>query len=121
VKSNRKDTGKRGEDLAAAFLMERGYRILERNWRCPVGEIDIIARDGNELVFVEVKSRTSDLYGTPETSVNARKQKKVASAALYYINEKSHHHRNARFDVVAVTFQEGPPRIELTCNAFELA
>ena len=101
--------------------MERGYRILERNWRCPIGEIDIIAADGNELVFIEVKSRTSDLFGAPESSVNARKQKKVASTALYYINQKSYHNRNARFDVVAVTFQEGAPRIELTCNAFELA
>ena len=121
MKTDRTATGKRGEDLAAAFLAENGYRILARNWRCSLGEIDIIAAEGTELVFVEVKSRTSDLFGAPELSVNPRKQKKLASLALCYITEQSYHNRDASFDVVTVTFRGTVPRIELIRNAFELA
>lgn len=121
MKRSQRDKGVQGEDLAAAFLAGMGYRILERNWRCPIGEIDIIATEREEIVFIEVKSRTGDRFGTPESSVHPRKQKKLVSLALHYISEKSYHHRNARFDVVAVTFQEGTPRIDLIRNAFELA
>jgi putative endonuclease len=70
-------TGKDGEQIALAFLKNSGYRICETNFRCPLGEIDIIAREKNELVFIEVKTRKSSQLGYPEQAVGARKQKKT--------------------------------------------
>src|SRR5687768_17359105 len=81
-----KDTlGDRGENRAARFLRERGYKILIRNFRCPLGEIDIVARDGRTLVFCEVKTRVDD-NPTPETQVNGFKRHQITKAARYYLN-----------------------------------
>lgn len=83
----RKDIGNLGEKLARQFLVKKGYAIIGSNYRCPYGEIDIIARDGGFLVFVEVKTRTGTDLGIPEESVNAAKQAKLRQAALHYLQE----------------------------------
>jgi putative endonuclease len=114
-------TGKKGEELAAAHLAEAGYRIIERNYRCFFGEIDIVAEEGEILVFVEVKSRRSDAYGVPQLAVGREKQKKISRIALHYLSEHRLNHRPARFDVVAVKLLPAGHRIELIRNAFELS
>lgn len=119
MRNSTKETGRRGEEIADAYLKKKGYRIRERNYRCPVGEIDIIALDGDEVVFVEVKSRKSDDFGEPEAAVDARKQAKLSRIALNYINEHNLNDRSARFDVVAVRFLKGSDRVRLVRNAFD--
>mgnify|MGYP001273006155 CR=1 FL=1 len=114
-------TGKQGEELAAAYLVEAGFRIVERNYRCRFGEIDVVAEEGETLVFVEVKSRRSTTYGGPLVAVDARKQGKISRISLHYLAERGLRHRPARFDVVAVLLLPTGPRIELIRNAFELA
>ncbi|MHB8907515.1 MAG: YraN family protein [Syntrophales bacterium] len=116
-----KRTGNRGEELAAAHLAEMGYRIIERNYRSLFGEIDIVAEEGETLVFVEVKCRRSDAYGPPELAVGREKQKKISTAALQYLSEHRLRHRPARFDVVAVKLLPGGAQIELIRNAFDLS
>jgi putative endonuclease len=113
-------TGKRGEDLAAAHLAEAGYRILERNYRCLFGEIDIVAEEGETLVFVEVKSRRSAAYGDPQLAVGLQKQRKISRIATHYLAERHLFHRPARFDVVAVKMLPGQVQFELIRDAFEL-
>jgi putative endonuclease len=119
--SDRKRTGKKGEDIAVAYLISRGYRIVERNYKCPLGEIDIVARDGDELVFVEVKSRKSEEFGDPQLAVGLKKQKKVSRISLAYLKEKHLYPCNARFDVVAIKMLPDGSTVELIQNAFELA
>jgi putative endonuclease len=116
----RRNTGQRGEDLASAYLQAAGYRILERNYRCVFGEIDIVAEEGQTLVFAEVKSRRSGSYGDPQLAVGLQKQKKVSRVALHYLKERRLQDRCARFDVVAVKLWPAEGRIELIRNAFEL-
>lgn len=115
-----KETGKRGEDIAALYLKKRGYRLTDRNYRCPLGEIDIVARDGEDVVFVEVKSRKSLDFGEPEAAVNRKKQIKLSKIALTYINENDIDNRNARFDVVAVVFSGKDTQLRHIKNAFDL-
>src|SRR6185295_13802738 len=93
--------GERGENVAAKFLRNLGYKILERNYRTALGEIDIIARDGKTLVFVEVKTRMYD-DPTPEEQVNLTKQHQITKAAKTYLNRYGSSQPPARFDVVAV-------------------
>ena len=113
--------GQRGEEAAAHFLEARGYKILERNFRCRAGEVDIIAEDKGELVFVEVKARSSRQYGNPAEAVTPRKQAQVSKAALCYLGDK-HPNRAARFDVVAVQFYgDRVTAVEIIRDAFELA
>lgn len=116
---SKKLLGKSGEDRAARFLARQGYRILERNYRAPFGEIDLIALHRGELVFVEVKTRTSDVYGAPELAVNPRKQQRMIKAALGYIKNKKLHQVSCRFDVVAIDTSK-EKEIELIENAFEV-
>ena len=118
---SRLKTGKKGEELAADFLTKAGYRIIERNYRCVFGEIDIVAEEGNTLVFVEVKSRRSASYGEPQLAVGYRKQRKISTVALNYIEEKQRQGSSARFDVVSIRMTFPKPAIELIKNAFELA
>ncbi len=105
----RKDAlGERGENVAARFLQRAGYKILTRNFRTPVGEIDIIARDGKTLVFVEVKTRTDD-EPRPEDQVDTQKQHQITKAAKYYLSRFGSPQPSARFDVIAIIW---PPRCE---------
>jgi len=115
----RKILGRKGEDRAADYLTQQGYRILERNYATPGGEIDLIALDGGAIVFVEVKTRTSDAFGAPELAVNARKQQRMIRAALGYIRYKRLHQMPCRFDVVAISPAK-EREVELIRNAFEM-
>ena len=112
-------TGKEGEKIAAAFLKKNGYRIIEINFRCPIGEIDIVAKEKNDLVFVEVKTRKSMELGYPEQAVGIRKQKKMSQLALWYLQKRKIADTNARFDVVAVTLIPENNEVKLIKNAFD--
>jgi putative endonuclease len=118
MKGARKKLGQRGEGLAAAHLEERGYVVRERNWRCPVGEVDIVAEDGGCLVFVEVRTRRGRAYGTPEESVTPTKQAKLVEVAQTYLQEHDWD-GDWRIDVVAVEMTSGGRllRVELIKNA----
>ena len=111
--------GERGENVAARYLQRLGYKIITRNFRAPVGEIDIIARDGKTLVFCEVKARESD-EPRPEDQVSGEKQHQITKAAKYYLSRFGTPRPAARFDVLAVIW---PPRCEPTVrhtqSAFE--
>jgi len=113
------DTGREGEKIATAFLKESGYHICETNFRCPLGEIDIIAREKGELVFIEVKTRKSRELGYPEQAVGAKKQKKISQLALWYLQKKKLADINARFDVIAITLLPDGNEIKLIQNAFD--
>ncbi len=102
ITSARKGLGRTGERLAAEALTRRGYHILERNFRCCYGEIDLIAEDGHELVFVEVKTRRGTAFGRPEEAVTPRKQRKLVEIATYYLDLYACADRAWRVDVVAV-------------------
>jgi putative endonuclease len=118
----RQNLGKKGEDLAAAYLKKKqGYKILFRNYRCVFGEMDIIAKDRDVLSFVEVKTRASAEFGKPQESVNRRKQQQLSKVALHFINKYKAHDVKARFDVVAVYLLPQEERMELIKDAFELA
>ncbi len=99
---SKRQIGAIGEDLAAAAMEESGYTIIERNFRCRYGEIDVIARMGDTIVFVEVKTRRNRCCGFPEESVDYRKQRKLRFLAEYYLAKNYHLPRNFRFDVYAV-------------------
>lgn len=114
-------TGKRGEDIAVAHLKKKGYEILERNYRCLFGEVDIIAKDADTIVFVEVKSRRSERFGEPQMAVGLEKQRKLSRISWKYLEEKRLYPCNARFDVVAVKILPEGENIELIQNAFEFS
>lgn len=117
-----KGIGLYGEDLAVSHLEKSGYIILERNYRKQYGEIDIIAEDGNVLVFVEVKTRKSSRFGSPFEAVDLRKQQKMSRVAQAYMNSRKTHDRAARFDVVGVLLREKKyPEIKIVRDAFELS
>ncbi len=111
--------GKQSEALATAYLKLSGYRILERNYRNRIGEIDIIAKEGSVLVFIEVKARKTARYGSPKNAVTPAKQHKISNTALAYLKETGQLNRKARFDVVAIDARFNPPEIEVVKNAFE--
>lgn len=115
----RKVTGQEGEELAARYLEEQGYKILERNYRCALGEIDIIACDNEDLVFIEVKTRTSRAFGYPQESITRSKQFRLKKIALKYLAEKRPLYRNYRFDVVSILMRNGKiDSIDVIRNAF---
>lgn len=118
----RLDLGKLGEEQAVARLKKEGYRVLARNYRNTFGEIDIIARDGKTLCFVEVRTRTKDWHGHPFESISSMKQRKIIRAARGYLTARDTDDIDARFDVVAVVPQEnGGFTVELIKNAFDAA
>ncbi|TFG90433.1 MAG: YraN family protein [Syntrophobacterales bacterium] len=120
-RSANREKGTKGEDLAVACLKKEGYRIIERNYRCRYGEVDIIAMDKKDAVFVEVKGRKSDTFGSPEQAIGPAKQKKISKVALHYLQEEGLGDHNARFDVVAIRFIPQGTRIQLIRNAFDLS
>ena len=113
--------GKKGEDFAADFLKKKGYKIKERNYRSPLGEIDIIAISGQTLVFIEVKTRSSARFGLPFEAVNKRKQGQIAKTALYYMAKKKIREHAARIDVVSIISNGDSLKAELIENAFDVA
>lgn len=117
--SNKRKTGNYGEDLACKFLEQLGYLIVERNYIYSHGEIDIIARDNEELVFAEVKYRTNDEYGLPELSISKGKQKLVRRTAEAYLFEHGIKDQNCRIDLIAILhLKDEKPRINHIKNAF---
>lgn len=124
AQSGNKGTGVLGEEVATNFLIARGYKILERNFRCKGGEVDIIARDPGDksLVFIEVKARRSLSYGVPQLAVTQFKQRQISKAALTWLSKNRLHDTNARFDVVAILLHtDGAHAVEQIKNAFDLA
>lgn len=112
--------GREGERLAEEYLKKKGYKVLEKNYRCPLGELDLVVLDGRIVVFVEVKIRSDDRFGHPLEAVHWRKQAKMVKAALYFLSRYKLHQREARFDVVAISQDGSRPVIEHVSNAFEL-
>lgn len=100
----RQSIGRLGERLAGDALERRGYRIVERNFRCPYGEIDLVAEENQDLVFVEVKTRRGTAYGLPEEAVDQRKARKLQTLACYYLDLHQQADCSWRIDVVAVQF-----------------
>jgi putative endonuclease len=112
--------GKTGEDLAVAELERRGYAILARRYRTNHGEIDIVARDGETTVFVEVKARATAEFGTAAEAVTFRKQRKLIAMAVDYIARHRLTNAPCRFDIVAIDDVASSPRLTVYSNAFEV-
>jgi len=118
----KKELGKRGEDIAIKFLKEKGYKIIERNYRCPMGEVDVVAEDKETLVFVEVKTRTSTNFGLPEEAISYRKKQHLSRIASFYLIYHKIKEANCRFDVVSILMESDKIKdIHLIKNAFEVA
>ena len=116
----RQSLGKLGENLACAALKQRGYAIIKTRYRTRAGEIDIVARDGDTTVFVEVKSRAGDEFGGAAAAVTGWKQRKIAVMALDYLARHRLENTPCRFDVVTVEVVDGkPPEIEIYQHAFD--
>ncbi len=112
--------GKENESLAASYLERKGYRVIDRNHRNRFGEIDIIAKDGDTLVFIEVKARRSNRYGSAKMAVTRNKRRTLSRTALQYLKSHGLMHQKARFDVVAIHWGGHPVNVEVVRNAFEL-
>lgn len=117
-KKTNNNLGNRGESLAVRYLKRQGYKILERNFRLRSGEIDIVARDGDKLVFVEVKTRSSSNQEFLRTSVNRGKEKRLSKTASYYLGKQKYQGMTGRFDVIFVVADNGKTRIEHIKDAF---
>lgn len=114
--------GQQGETLACQYLSRQGYRIIARNYRTRLGEIDIVAEARGTLVFVEVKTRRGHQCGHPFEAVTPAKWRQISKAALQYLAETGREGQEARFDVVAISFAgEAEPVFELVKNAFDLS
>lgn len=111
--------GSKGEDLAAGFLKEKGYKIISRNYKTPIGEVDIIAEDKGTIVFVEVKTRSNDSFGYPFEAVGSRKQHKLKNLALFYMKQRKKDFA-VRFDVLSIHIRNGKKEIEHIVDAFEV-
>ena len=112
--AGRRALGARGERLAAQWYERNGHEVLDRNWRCREGELDIVARCGDTIVFIEVKTRSSTAYGSPAAAVGAAKQRRIRRLAVLWLRDRGLHAVDLRFDVVAVIGNE----IEVTRSAF---
>jgi putative endonuclease len=117
----RLELGKLGEDLALETVKRMGYRCITRNYRCPLGEMDLIARDGDTLVFVEIKTRRGKSLEWAKEAVDWRKKRQLSKVALAYMKENRCADVKSRFDVVAVNLGSQGKEIEVVKNAFDLA
>lgn len=117
---NKRDIGKDGEEIAAKYLLENGFEILERNYQYGHGEIDIVAKDEGVLVFVEVKTRKNLEFGEPEYAINKKKIQQIKKMAELYLFDKEIEEIDCRFDVVAVLMEnQSHPQITHYKNAFQ--
>lgn len=114
-----KETGKLGEDIATHYLKQNGYVILDRNFECRQGEIDIIALDKKEIVFIEVKTRTSNKYGVPSEAVNKIKQKHMLQTIKYYLYIRNLSDEFIRIDVIEVYINNSVYKVNHIKQAFE--
>ncbi len=117
----RQQIGQAGEKAVVSYLKKKAYKILEQNFKCPVGEIDIIAKEKKTIVFVEVKTRRSLSFGSARMAITQKKQRKISMAALYYLKTNHQMDQRARFDVVTVLSTGEENAIDHIQNAFELA
>lgn len=115
----RRELGIRGEKIARDFLEQNGYKIIETNYRCPEGEMDIVAQTGDILVFVEVRTKTSWKFGTPEESITLQKMKRLNDVAAHYGQHRENLPSSWRIDVLAIQMEKNGKlsRIELIENA----
>lgn len=119
-KNNRAALGKQGEQIACDYLMKHGYRIMARNYRCPLGEIDLIAKKQKKISFIEIKTRTQTRYGRPEEAVDTRKQYRIIRIAQWYLKEHQQADCRLSFDVLSLFKPEGDaPAIRFIEGAFE--
>lgn len=117
-----KDVGLQGEKAAARYLENKGYKIIDKNWKCCIGEIDIVALYEDTLIFVEVKTRTSIRTGLPEDAVNAKKRKKYESMAAFYLQDHDFVDMVIRFDVVGIlVVDKSKALVRHHVNAFGVA
>ena len=122
MSSNRHALGRWGETVAADYLVGKGYKILSRSVRTPYGEIDLIAQTKDKLVFVEVKTRSTDAYGPPEASITSKKREHLINSALYFVQTHPDEEPNWRIDVIAIQRNkngEQPIMIEWFRNAIQ--
>ncbi len=117
----RLDLGKEGEQLALKEVKRLGYTCIQRNYRCPLGEVDLVAKDGDTLVFIEIKTRKGKDLAYAKEAVDGRKKRQLSKVALAYMKAHECCDVKSRFDVVAVHWSEGGARIEVVKDAFELA
>ena len=117
---HRQSLGRRGEDLACAELEKRGYVIIDRRFRTRCGELDIVARDGHVLVFVEVRARSGSNFGTPLESVTWKKRQRLSQMAASYLCLRRMAGMACRFDVVAIVERQGTQTLELVRGAFDM-
>jgi len=120
VSSDALRLGRSGENDAVELLKKNGYKIIARNYRTALGELDIVASDKDTFCFIEVKARSSCKKGAAAEAVSGAKQRQVSKAALQFIKDRDLWGKRARFDVVTVIYDGPTPRIELIKNAFEL-
>jgi putative endonuclease len=118
VLSDRISLGKKGEEIALSYLKSKKYKIVEKNLRNRFGEIDIIAKDKGTLVFIEVKTRTSEAFGTPIQGINEKKQERLKQLAMRYLAEKGLIDQEVRFDVLGILQIGKDTKIEHIPNAF---
>lgn len=118
---HRQSLGKLGEDLACAELQRRGYAVIDRRYRTRFGEIDIVCRDHGAIVFVEVKTRTTDRFGGAAEAVTVPKQRRIAQMAVDFLSRRGLGDCRCRFDVVAVLLAGGTTHIDVFENAFDLS
>ncbi len=116
----RNQTGKEGEAFAVKYLKKKGFRIMASNYRTPIGEIDIVARDRDTIVFVEVKTRQSLLYGYPSEAVTWRKRERLKKLALYYLKVHKMLGASGRFDVIGLYLRDGIYQVQHIVDAFEV-
>ena len=120
MKIKKDELGQLGEDLAAKYLINRGFKILQRNYKIKLGEIDIIAQDKDTVCFIEVKARTSLKFGTAFESVSKHKQEKISKVALSYLQQNDLNDVKVRFDVIAIDLKDkNCHEIDMIENAFE--
>ena len=117
----RLELGRRGEELALKKIKRLGYTCIARNYRCALGEVDLIAKDGDTLVFIETKTRKGVSLAYAKEAIDARKRRQLSKVALAFMKANNCCEVKSRFDVVAVSLQGNQERIEVIKNAFELA
>jgi putative endonuclease len=117
----RLELGRRGEELALKKIKRLGYTCIARNYRCALGEVDLIAKDGDTLVFIETKTRKGASLAYAKEAIDARKKRQLSKVALAFMKANNCCEVKSRFDVVAVSLQGNQERIEVIKNAFELA
>ena len=117
----RLDLGILGEQLALKEIERLGYKCIARNYRCPLGEVDLIAKDGDCLVFIEIKTRSRKSIGYAKEAITGRKKRQLSKVALAYMKSNNCCDVKSRFDVVAINLKDDHEEIEVIQNAFELA